>query len=121
VATNPSGGPTPTTEATGPAVQPGTPAADCGKSDNPVAVRLASAFGVPTSEIMGWHCQGFGFGEIAKAYLLAKSGKMSVADIFALKKGGKGWGNIIKDAGVNHSSLSMGRLLKASKLSSTEE
>ena len=43
-------------------------------------------------EIMGWHCAGFGFGEIARAYLLAEETGVVPATYFALKSGGQGWG-----------------------------
>ncbi len=99
----------------------GTEAA-CGSGNTqPVAQRLADAFGVSYGEIMGWHCQGFGFGEIAKAYLLAKKTGKSASDYFGMKKGGQGWGNIIKDANKNcdpnttcisHKDLSMGQAIK---------
>src|SRR5262249_55705760 len=72
-----------------------------------------------------WHCQGFGFGEIAKAYLLAKKFGTKPGDYFGMKKGGMGWGNIIKDANnkncdptdpnkpcIKHSDLSMGQVMK---------
>ena len=45
---------------------------------------------------MGWFCQHFGFGEIDLAYGLSNETGVSVADIFALKSGGMGWGNIKK-------------------------
>ena len=51
-----------------------TESASCGGNggQHPVATRLADAFGVSYDEIMGWHCKGYGFGNIAKAYLLAQ-------------------------------------------------
>jgi hypothetical protein len=41
---------------------------------------------------MGWQCQGFGFGEIARAHLLAKKTGKSPGDYFGLKQGGQGLG-----------------------------
>ena len=45
---------------------------------------------------MGWFCQGFGFGEIDLAYSLsAEPGvDVDVADIFAMRADGQGWGEI---------------------------
>ena len=55
-------------------------------------------------EIMGWFCQQphFGFGEIDHAYSLQREAQangvtLSVEDIFTMKSGGMGWGNIRKD------------------------
>ncbi len=94
----------------------GTAAATCGGPNaHPVATRLAAAFGVSYDEIMALHCQGIGFGNIAKAYLLAKKTGKNATDFFALRKGGQGWGQIMKDAGVKPSDLSMGQALKDQK------
>jgi hypothetical protein len=95
----------------------GTPAATeavtCGGPNaHPVATRLAVTFGVPYSEIMALHCQGIGFGNIAKAYLLKlKTGK-DAKEFLDRHKSGEGWGNIIKGEGVKANELSMGQALK---------
>src|SRR5258708_3682668 len=74
----------------------------CDKSPQPVAARLATSFNVDPGEIMGWFCKGYGFGEIAKAYLLAqKNSKLTVAQVFAMREAGQGWGLIAKNAGVS--------------------
>jgi hypothetical protein len=57
-------------------------------------MRLAQRFNVPYEEIMGWFCQGYGFGEIDLAYGLSQQTGKPVADIFALRKSGMGWGQI---------------------------
>ncbi len=83
-----------------------TQATSCLKSSQPVAARLAASFDVTSDEILRWFCQGFGFGEIAKAYVLAQqSGKYSVAQILAMRKSGEGWGQLVKKAGVSPSAL----------------
>lgn len=98
-------------------VATGTPVATqevaCGGNNaHPVATRLAVTFGVPYSEIMALHCQGIGFGNIAKAYLLAlKTGK-TAREFLDKHKGGEGWGNIIKGEGVRPNELSMGQAIK---------
>jgi hypothetical protein len=61
---------------------------------HPEGLRLAQRWGVPYEEIMGWFCQGFGFGEIDLAYDLALNAQQPVAGIFAMKSGGMGWGEI---------------------------
>jgi len=91
----------------------GTLSADCLANDKqPVATQLAQLFGVSYSEIMKWHCQGYGFCEIARAYLLAqKGGKLTVQQIFSQRDSGQGWAQIAQAAGVSVNDLqSLGRL-----------
>ncbi|MHB8752790.1 MAG: hypothetical protein ACYDBJ_26795, partial [Aggregatilineales bacterium] len=86
----------------------------CG-SDNvqPVAQRLALFFKVSYTEIMNWHCLGFGFGEIARAYALAlatanTTNPVTAAQIFALRQSGLGWGQIMKQFNVAPRQLAPG-------------
>lgn len=105
-----------TVPATLPATLPATAAASCGgNNQQPVAARLADAFGVSYDEIMAWHCKGFGFGEIAKAYLLAKQAGKSAGDYLAMRTAGKGWGQIIKETGVKPKDLAPGSVIRGSK------
>lgn len=67
-----------------------------GAQPHPTGLRLANTYFVPYDEIMGWFCQGFGFGEIDRAYSLSLQYNMPVADIFAMKSSGMGWGQIKK-------------------------
>ncbi|MFZ6027245.1 MAG: DUF5666 domain-containing protein [Chloroflexota bacterium] len=74
------------------------PPADCtGAEPQPKAQTLAERYGVSYAEIMGWFCQGFGFGEIDLAYSLQEETGVPVAEIFAMKSAGMGWGNIKKE------------------------
>jgi hypothetical protein len=50
-------------------------------------------------EIVGWFCQGFGFGEIDLAYSLARNANVPVSTVFDLRKSGLGWGEIKKQLG----------------------
>ena len=87
--------------ATAEATLAATPA-NCGQSgSSSIAASLAKSFNVAESEITGWFCKGYGYGEIARAYLLAQKGTLIPADIFALRAEGEGWGQIIKAAGVH--------------------
>jgi hypothetical protein len=43
---------------------------------------------------MGWFCRGFGFGEIEHAYSLGLQTGKPVAEIFAMRTSGMGWGQI---------------------------
>jgi hypothetical protein len=68
-----------------------------GADPHPTGQKLAQRYGVSYEEIMGWFCQGFGFGEIDLAYSLSgKTGK-PVSEIFAMKSSGMGWGEIKKE------------------------
>ncbi|MCC7447350.1 MAG: hypothetical protein IT324_08045 [Anaerolineae bacterium] len=96
-----------------------TPTTACNdNSGRPVATRLAAAFQVSVDEINGWHCQGFGFGEIARAYMLAglsgQNGQpaVTVNEIFAARKAGQGWGNIVKAVGVDPNRLAPGLVIR---------
>ena len=76
-----------------------------GADPHPVGTKLAARYadmGATYEVIMGWFCQGFGFGEIDHAYSLSREAMANgvtipVDQIFAMKTGGKGWGNIRKE------------------------
>lgn len=84
----------------------------CNHPDQPVGHRLADAFNVSYDEIMGWFCQGFGFGEIARAYLLADATGVPPATYFAQRQSGMGWGQIVKQTGVHPSDLAPGQVIR---------
>ncbi len=84
----------------------------CNQPGHPVAMRLAEAFGVPYEEIIGWHCAGFGFGEITRAYLLADATGLTPDTYFAQRNAGIGWGQIIREAGVHPSDLAPGQVIR---------
>jgi len=74
-----------------------TPETDCtGANPHPKGEALAQEYDVPYEEIMGWFCQNYGFGEIDQAYGLSLQYSVPVADIFALRASGLGWGKIKK-------------------------
>lgn len=77
----------------------GTPApgnrSGCNSSpQQPEAVRLAQQYNVTYQEIMGWFCQGFGFGEIKQAYDLSIQSELPASQVFAMRSSGLGWGQI---------------------------
>lgn len=74
----------------------GTRTSCTGANPQPKGMSLAQKYGVPYEEIMGWFCQGFGFGEIDLAYALSWQTGKPVEEIFAMKSGGMGWGEIKK-------------------------
>ena len=65
-----------------------------GADPQPTGEKLAQRYGVPYDEIMGWFCQHYGFGEIDLAYGLNLQSGVPVADIFAMRSSGLGWGQI---------------------------
>jgi hypothetical protein len=74
---------------------PPLPPVDCtGADPHPTGQKLSQRYGVPYEEIMGWFCQRFGFGEIDLAYSLKQATGIPVANIFALRRSGLGWGEI---------------------------
>lgn len=76
-------------------VQPQPTTETCvGAMPQPEGQALADRYGVSYQEIMGWFCQGFGFGEIDRAYSLSEEYGASVADIFSMRLAGMGWGQI---------------------------
>ena len=82
----------------------------CLVDDHPVAGALASEFGYSYAEIMSWYCDdGFGFGQISRALLLeqASEGALTADEILAELAAGKGWGEIIQEAGLHPSELSL--------------
>ena len=82
----------------------------CTNENQPVAQSIADAFGVPYAEIMNLHCSGFGFGEIARAYLLEEATGTPAVDFLDRQAAGEGWGNILRDTGVSPQDLAPGQL-----------
>lgn len=69
---------------------------------------------------MDWHCDGFGFGEIARALLLGELGDIEDGDevigvtpqeILDMKASGMGWGQIKKQFNVHPSQLAPGQVI----------
>ncbi len=91
--------PTPTVPVT-PTVTP-TP-----QWQHPVALALANYFDVPYDEIMAWHEQGIGFGNISMAYSLAEALEdegLTVEYILDERLSGIGWGQVVKALGLSPS------------------
>ncbi len=86
-----------TTAATQPANAP---------KQQPRAAKVAAAWDVPYTDVIAWFCKGYGFGQIDLAYAIAKAtagGKtpLTVAQVFAMRDGGQGWGQIVQSAGIS--------------------
>ena len=65
-----------------------------GNNPHPTGSKLALRYQVSYAEIMGWFCQGYGFGEIDLAYSLSYETGTAVEDIFNMRQMGYGWGEI---------------------------
>jgi hypothetical protein len=72
-----------------------------GANPHPHATTLAADYDVSYGEIMARFCQGYGFGEIELAYLLAEEVGIDVEDVYALRDAGMGWGNVRKELGAS--------------------
>lgn len=82
---------------------------------NPVGETLADEFEVDEDTILEWRCDGYGYGEIARALLLAEEAGEDAADILARRADGEGWGKILKDYDIHPSELAPGRRISNGK------
>jgi hypothetical protein len=101
------------------------PAELCMRDDHPVALALANEFAYAYDDdadsaysvIADWHCSGKGFGEIARALLIAEKFKgeegetVTPEEVMAMRDEGMGWGQIKKEFGVKPSDLAPGRVI----------
>ncbi|MCI0712423.1 MAG: hypothetical protein L0154_19870 [Chloroflexi bacterium] len=112
--TTPEATPETTPEATPEATPETTPEPEegCVPSTHPVANALADEFEVDVQEIIDLHCDGNGFGNIARAYLLARAsnGVVIPADLLAMH-GGKAWKDLLEEYGLHPSDLAPGHVL----------
>ena len=70
------------------------------ETNHPEAEKLAAEYGVKYTEIIGWFCKGYGFGEISHAYDISKLKNVPVDEVFALRGSGMGWGKIKQSYGL---------------------
>jgi hypothetical protein len=63
---------------------------------HPVGEKLAQRLAASYSEVMGWYCQGHGFGEIGLAYRISRAASVGVDEVFAQRLSGLDWGKIIQ-------------------------
>jgi hypothetical protein len=77
---------------------------------HPVAIAIADYFTVPVLEIITLHADGLGFGEIARAYFLARelaadgdpTNDLAAAQILGMHQSGMGWGVIVASLDLPH-------------------
>jgi hypothetical protein len=80
-------------------------------TNHPVALAIADYFDVPAAEVFAEHEEGLGFGEIARAYFLARelaadgdpANDLSAGQILAMHQAGAGWGQIVQTLGLPQS------------------
>jgi len=86
----------------------------CLAEGHPVATAIAEAFDLNYHTVGAWACEGYGYGEIARALLIAaESGygdtlPQELLDRFAA---GEGWGQIMRDYDISPSQFSLGRIV----------
>lgn len=97
---------------------------------HPVATAIAEYFEVPYEEIMGLHDDGYGFGNIAKAYFFAeKLNQMNIdmdgatlvapADLLS-EAHDSGWGNVLKDNDIHPGAVGNGHGKKVDEMGPPE-
>jgi hypothetical protein len=91
-----------------------TQESDCNGPNQPVGMRIAETFNVSYDEVMALHCQGIGFGNIIRAYLLAEKATdgSTAQDFLDRHANGEGWGQIMRDSDISPSELAPGKVLK---------
>ncbi len=102
----------------GPTVTAGAPDADDADTDadaerNPERAinALAAEFGVSPDEIRARHDAGQGFGELYRAYDLARATGQTVDAVLAQRAAGQGWGELYRAAGLKPGGRGLGALL----------
>lgn len=86
----------------------------CGQDNHPVVTALAAEFDLDYATVMGWVCDGYGLGEIARAMLIAEQSEdTSTDDVLDQVADGASWGEIMQDADVEPGSLAPGRVISA--------
>jgi hypothetical protein len=77
----------------------------CDTDNHPVAESIAYEYELDYETVIGWHCDGFGFGEIVIALMLAEETGEEVEDYLDMRTEDMGWGVIMQEAGVHPSEL----------------
>lgn len=79
----------------------------CVPNTHPVANAIANEFEVTVEEVIALHCAGEGFGNIARAYMLARALDGDVNAILA-QRGGKSWRDLLAEANLRPQDLAPG-------------
>ncbi|MFW5748948.1 MAG: hypothetical protein ACOCYT_04970 [Chloroflexota bacterium] len=89
-----------------------TPLPDnCVPLTHPIAVQVADEFDVNVEYVVELHCEGYGFGNIIRAFLLTEENEeLDVEALLAQAEEG-GWGAILRESGLHPSALAPGRVI----------
>jgi hypothetical protein len=91
--------------------QPDQEAGDENENPDKVVNAIAVYFAVSPDEIRARHTAGLGFGEIARAYQLAKASGQAVDAILAQRAAGQGWGELYRAYDLNPGGGGLGAIL----------
>ena len=80
---------------------------------HPIGMAIALYFNIPYTQVMSLHEQGWGFGNIARAYLTAAAsqGALTPEQVLAMRQAGVGWGQIKKEYGVHPGGNGLGSIM----------
>jgi hypothetical protein len=94
----------------------------CVPNTHPVANAIADEFGVDVAYVVELHCMGYGFGNIARAFMLYYDNGFgdSVEALLAQGAAG-GWGAVLRQSGVHPSQLAPGRVINGRRGAQTTD
>jgi len=70
------------------------------ENDHPFAAAISETYGASVSDVMGYFCNGFGFGEIMLALQTHQMNNEEVSSMLDLRESKHGWGQIWQDMGI---------------------
>jgi hypothetical protein len=73
---------------------------EAGERQHPVAANIAATYQVGYGEVIGYFCDGYGFGEIMLAYVTGEFAGTPPTDLLDMKGKGHAWGRIWKELGL---------------------
>jgi hypothetical protein len=92
---------------------PTTTIAPTSSFTHPVALAISKFFSVSVTytQVMSMHQSGLGFGEIARAYMMAQSSGKTVDELLAMRESGMGWGQIMKELSFKPGGKNLGAIM----------
>ena len=70
------------------------------ENDHPFAAAIAETYGTSVSDVMGYFCNGFGFGEIMLAHQTHQVNGEEINSMLDLRESNHGWGQIWQEMGM---------------------
>jgi hypothetical protein len=70
------------------------------ENDHPFAAAIAETYETLVSDVMGYFCNGFGFGEIMLALQTHQMNNEEISSMLDLRKSNHGWGQIWQEMGM---------------------